>query len=192
MLLTDYVLPALFDREPSPPIAGDAFNDVPPDYITRENEASYDDDDDDDVDDVDVGGYGVPQASAFRRKSVYDSRVEQILYENLDLPVLITDAGKNHESGGGFIVYTIRTGVCYKLAALLGNGNRTDVCFSINRIWKSDGVIQNSPPFDKHWSTYIPPLSFLRFQKNIRWRIMRPSRQRQRRIQLSLSSGSGC
>jgi hypothetical protein len=27
------------------------------------------------------------------------------------MPILITDAGKNHESGGGFIVYTIRTAV---------------------------------------------------------------------------------
>lgn len=44
---------------------------------------------------------------------MYDSRIEQILYENPDMPILITDAGKNHEGGGGFIVYTIRTGVCY-------------------------------------------------------------------------------
>ena len=28
------------------------------------------------------------------------------------MPILITDAGKNHEGGGSFIVYTIRTGVC--------------------------------------------------------------------------------
>lgn len=41
----------------------------------------------------------------------YDSRVEQILYEKPELPVLITDAGKSLESGGRYIVYTIRTGV---------------------------------------------------------------------------------
>lgn len=41
----------------------------------------------------------------------YDSRVEQILYEKPDLPILITDAGKSLESGGRYIVYTIRTGV---------------------------------------------------------------------------------
>lgn len=41
----------------------------------------------------------------------YDSRIEQILYENPQLPVLITDAGKSSESGGKYIVYTIRTGV---------------------------------------------------------------------------------
>lgn len=27
------------------------------------------------------------------------------------MPILITDAGKNHEGGGSFIVYTIRTAV---------------------------------------------------------------------------------
>lgn len=41
----------------------------------------------------------------------YDSRVEQILYEKPELPILITDAGKSLESGGRYIVYTIRTGV---------------------------------------------------------------------------------
>lgn len=46
-----------------------------------------------------------------RKKGGYDSRIEQILYENPDLPVLIVDAGKSLESGGKYIVYTIRTGV---------------------------------------------------------------------------------
>ncbi|KAF9875508.1 hypothetical protein CkaCkLH20_06889 [Colletotrichum karsti] len=40
----------------------------------------------------------------------YESRVEQILYENPSMPILITDAGKSAESGGRYIVYTIRTG----------------------------------------------------------------------------------
>jgi sorting nexin-41/42 len=44
------------------------------------------------------------------KKGAYESRVEQILYENPD-PIMITDAGKNSESGGGYIVYTIKTGV---------------------------------------------------------------------------------
>ncbi|KAH6850128.1 hypothetical protein B0I37DRAFT_370818 [Chaetomium sp. MPI-CAGE-AT-0009] len=39
----------------------------------------------------------------------YDSRVEQMLYENPELPILITDAGKSTESGR-YIVYTIKTG----------------------------------------------------------------------------------
>lgn len=47
-----------------------------------------------------------------RKPGGYDSRIEQILYENPELPVLITDAGKSLENGGRHIVYTIRTGVC--------------------------------------------------------------------------------
>jgi hypothetical protein len=43
------------------------------------------------------------------KKGAYESRVEQILYENPD-PILITHAGKNSESGGSYIVYTIQTG----------------------------------------------------------------------------------
>lgn len=46
-----------------------------------------------------------------RKPGGYDSRIEQILYENPALPILITDAGKSLESGGRHIVYTIRTGV---------------------------------------------------------------------------------
>jgi sorting nexin-41/42 len=46
-----------------------------------------------------------------RKPGGYDSRIEQILYENPSLPILITDAGKSMESGGRYIVYTIRTGV---------------------------------------------------------------------------------
>lgn len=41
----------------------------------------------------------------------YESRILQILHENPDLPIQITDAGKSLESGGKYIVYTIRTGV---------------------------------------------------------------------------------
>ncbi|KOS18410.1 Sorting nexin-41 [Escovopsis weberi] len=45
-----------------------------------------------------------------RKPGGYDSRIEQILYENPDMPIMITDAGKSMESGGRYIVYTIRTG----------------------------------------------------------------------------------
>lgn len=56
--------------------------------------------------------YGTQNSQAQRRKpGGYDSRIEQILYENPELPILITDAGKSMESGGKYIVYTIRTGV---------------------------------------------------------------------------------
>ncbi|KAJ3578367.1 hypothetical protein NPX13_g2200 [Xylaria arbuscula] len=50
------------------------------------------------------------QPTPKRKPGGYDSRIEQILYENPELPILITDAGKSMESGGKFIVYTIRTG----------------------------------------------------------------------------------
>ncbi|KAK8125435.1 PX domain-containing protein [Apiospora kogelbergensis] len=40
----------------------------------------------------------------------YGSRIEQVIYENPELPIMITDAGKSAESGGRYIVYTIRTG----------------------------------------------------------------------------------
>jgi hypothetical protein len=58
-------------------------------------------------DDYEETSQGLPR----RKKGGYDSRIEQILYENPDLPILITDAGKSLESGGKYIVYTIRTGV---------------------------------------------------------------------------------
>jgi hypothetical protein len=46
-----------------------------------------------------------------RKPGGYDSRIEQILYENPELPILITDAGKSLEGSGRYTVYTIRTGV---------------------------------------------------------------------------------
>lgn len=55
------------------------------------------------------------------KKGGYESRIEQILYENPDLPILITYAGKNLESGGSYIAYTIRTGV---------GGFHAQICYS--------------------------------------------------------------
>jgi sorting nexin-41/42 len=54
---------------------------------------------------------GSTQVAPRKKKGGYDSRIEQILYENPDLPILIVEAGKSLESGGKYIVYTIRTGV---------------------------------------------------------------------------------
>jgi hypothetical protein len=53
-----------------------------------------------------------------QKQGGYDSRIEQILYENPKLPILIVDAGKSAESGGKYIVYTIRTGVCFQIELL--------------------------------------------------------------------------
>ncbi len=46
-----------------------------------------------------------------RKPGGYDSRIEQLLYENPETPIYITDAGKSLENSGRYIVYTIRTGV---------------------------------------------------------------------------------
>jgi len=56
-----------------------------------------------------------------RKPGGYDSRVEQMLYENPELPILITDAGKSSESGGRYIVYTIKTGVSIFRAQTIRN-----------------------------------------------------------------------
>jgi hypothetical protein len=54
---------------------------------------------------------GPASAVPKRKPGGYDSRIEQVLYENPEMSILITDAGKSLESGGRYIVYTIRTGV---------------------------------------------------------------------------------
>jgi len=81
------------DEAPQPPRGG---RDVTGDVDSDEGESGYD------------HGELVPR----RKPGGYDSRVEQILYENPELPILIIDAGKSLESGGKPIVYTIRTAVC--------------------------------------------------------------------------------
>lgn len=75
----------------------------PSEFVSRPRDLSDDDEDD----------YNQQRSGNLpRRREGYDSRIEQILYENPDLQIIITDAGKSQESGGSYIVYTIRTGVC--------------------------------------------------------------------------------
>lgn len=76
-----------------------------PEGETQTAPQRYDSDEDDEYG-------GSTQVAPTRKKGGYDSRIEQILYENPELPILIVDAGKSAESGGKYIVYTIRTGVC--------------------------------------------------------------------------------
>lgn len=90
----------MYEHDSTPPSSRDSNLD-PPDYITHPEDLS----------DPEEADYGAA-SQQYPRKSVYDSRIEQILYENPEMPILITDAGKNHEGGGSFIVYTIRTAVC--------------------------------------------------------------------------------
>jgi hypothetical protein len=62
--------------------------------------------------DVDYRGEAPSEERMLPKKGGYDSRVEQWLYENPGSSILITYAGKNLEGGGGYIAYTINTGVC--------------------------------------------------------------------------------
>jgi hypothetical protein len=83
----------------------------------------------------------------------YDSRVEQMLYENPELPILITDAGKSTESGR-YIVYTIKTGV---RTELLGAIDRPDT----NRLplgaYRSPALFRVcDPPGGAHKATSDP------------------------------------
>ncbi|KAL3463954.1 hypothetical protein BJX64DRAFT_255942 [Aspergillus heterothallicus] len=92
--------PPLYNTDYPPPPSSQSSNPDISDF-SQPHEASDDD----------AGEYDAQQSGAgYTRKSVYDSRIEQLLYENPEMPILITDAGKNHEGGGSFIVYTIRTG----------------------------------------------------------------------------------
>ncbi|KAJ5668652.1 Sorting nexin-41 [Penicillium macrosclerotiorum] len=91
------ISPPLYEHDSTPPSSRDSNLD-PPDFISHPEDLS----------DPEEAEYGAA-SEQYPRKSVYDSRIEQILYENPEMPILITDAGKNHEGGGSFIVYTIRT-----------------------------------------------------------------------------------
>jgi hypothetical protein len=75
-------------------------------------------------------------------KGGYDSRVQQILYENPELDIVITEAGKS--SDGGYIVYKIRTGVRHHATTGIVAANSF-------RTLKSPGDIQNSVPCGTLW-----------------------------------------
>jgi len=62
------------------------------------------------MDDEHLEGHEQEQRKVEPKKGGYDSRIEQILYENPDLDIQIVHAGKNTEGGGSYIAYTIRTG----------------------------------------------------------------------------------
>lgn len=106
----------------SPPASNDSHGDDPPDFLTHQartsSEHSQDDfgsrplqeageDDEDDEDDEDEQ----EEYRRQRREAGYSSRVEQTLMENKETVIEIKDAGKNSEGSGGYIVYTIKTGV---------------------------------------------------------------------------------
>lgn len=89
-----------FERSSTPTSDHEPSHNDPPEFVSQARDLSDEDEDEDYV-----------QHRRPQKKGGYDSRIEQILYENEDLQILITDAGKSHESGGSYIAYTIRTGV---------------------------------------------------------------------------------
>lgn len=92
-----------YPRFDQPQTPSSTSEDAPQQPLTYGRGGSDDDSDDD---------YPTQARSQLPRRKPggYDSRIEQILYENPELPILITEAGKSPESGGRYIVYTIRTG----------------------------------------------------------------------------------
>ncbi|KAK2756682.1 Sorting nexin, cytoplasm-to-vacuole targeting pathway/endosomal sorting [Arachnomyces sp. PD_36] len=95
---------AAYERSSSPASSRSSTHD-PPEFVSHPADLSHSDDEES------GGAYAGNQPNqGYSRRDVYDSRIEQILHEHPELPILITDAGKNHEGGGSYIVYTIRTG----------------------------------------------------------------------------------
>ncbi|KAI4214705.1 MAG: hypothetical protein LQ351_002778 [Letrouitia transgressa] len=120
------------DEPSTPPSGVSSPSKEPPEFVSRPQGLSDDDDDD----------YGPRRSSHLpRKKSTYDSRIEQLLCENPDLQIIITDAGKSQESGGSYIVYTIRTGV------LRDERQLTLIKLLMrHRIWRFEDDTLNSAP----------------------------------------------
>lgn len=89
------------DRPSTPPSSQPSPN-QPPQFLSRPSNISDDEEE--------YGGPTAEEDSApVPPKGGYDGRVQQILYENPAMEIVIADAGKS--SDGGYIVYKIRTGV---------------------------------------------------------------------------------
>lgn len=99
---------------PRTPSVSDHENDTE----TSHHAQQYGRDTSDVASDDEYGAASSATAAPRRKKGGYDSRIEQILYENPELPILIVDAGKSSENGGKYIVYTIKTGVSWCIGIL--------------------------------------------------------------------------
>lgn len=93
------------------------FEPEAPAYARTSSDADTDEEDDDDAEEHEETHTAAPAATVShdelqprRKPGGYDSRIEQLLYENPETPIYITDAGKSVENSGRYIVYTIRTG----------------------------------------------------------------------------------
>ena len=98
------------DHDFNGPRTPSTIDDTNPDSHAETRALQYEQDNSDAGTDEEYGAAG-SKGGPRRKKGGYDSRIEQILYENPELPILIVDAGKSNETGGKYIVYTIRTGV---------------------------------------------------------------------------------
>ena len=127
--LLNFTLAIGFERPSTPSSDHSSPINEPPEFVSRPRDLS--DDDEEQYDQQRSGN--LP-----KKKGGYDSRVEQILYENPDLQIIITDAGKSNESGGSYIVYTIRTGVCLSSISTEGHMLR------VRRISKYDADTRSS------------------------------------------------
>ncbi|OQO13770.1 hypothetical protein B0A48_02001 [Cryoendolithus antarcticus] len=87
-----------YERPTTPP-SGNSSPDQQPQFLTKSAELS-----DEELNDDRPRGQKIDPP-----KGGYDSRIQQILYEQPELEILIVQAAKNHEGGGSFIAYTIRT-----------------------------------------------------------------------------------
>ncbi|KAL1897688.1 Sorting nexin, cytoplasm-to-vacuole targeting pathway/endosomal sorting [Sporothrix stenoceras] len=85
-------------------ITSEEAQDVP-DYVKPSSDADTDEDEEEDA-----AAVSHSELQPRRKPGGYDSRIEQLLYENPETPIYITDAGKSVENSGRYIVYTIRTG----------------------------------------------------------------------------------
>lgn len=109
---TESQFPPYDDEDPSPPGSRDSNDTEPPNFITRADRTPSEHSrepprrDTTDYDDASDEEY-----RRSRQDKGYSSRVELMLLEDKNTLVEITDAGKSHEGSGGFIVYTIKTGV---------------------------------------------------------------------------------
>ncbi|KKY20808.1 putative sorting nexin-41 [Phaeomoniella chlamydospora] len=108
--------PYAFEGEPNPVLNPNHYNepatptsshdpDEPPEFLSRSDHLPESGDEDEEEEEEPAA----QRDQVPRRQGGYDSRIQQLLYEDPDLEIIITDAAKDH-GGGGFIVYTIRTG----------------------------------------------------------------------------------
>ncbi|KAA8911462.1 hypothetical protein FN846DRAFT_774047 [Sphaerosporella brunnea] len=97
---TESSFPPYDDEDPSPLASPGLDAHRTPSVQSREDRKVSDDSEDEEDEEY----------RRMRREKGYSSRVEQMLLENKNVQIVITDAGKNHEGSGAFIVYTIRTG----------------------------------------------------------------------------------